>query len=120
MSRNTIKKWLRQPEGTTPKYQRDEVEKKIAPYAAHLNQALEADAHRPKRDRRTAKRPCEEIRAQGFAGDYSRVTEFVRDWHSGLGEHRVGTAFVPLKFELGGVVPPVNETRLKENFLLAA
>lgn len=101
LSRNTIKKWLRQPEGTTPKYQRDEAEKKIAPYAAYLNQALEADTHRPKRDRRTAKRLCEEIRTQGFAGDYSRVTEFVRDWHSGLGERRVGTAFVPLKFELG-------------------
>jgi predicted DNA-binding protein YlxM (UPF0122 family) len=84
LSRNTIKKWLRQPESRMPKYRRDDGEKKIAPYATRLNQALEADAHRPKRERRTAKRLWEEIRSQGFVGDYSRVTEFVRDWHSGL------------------------------------
>lgn len=101
LSRNTIKKWLRQPESRMPKYRRDDGEKKIAPYATRLNQALEADAHRPKRERRTAKRLWEEIRSQGFVGDYSRVTEFVRNWRAGLGERRAGTAFVPLKFELG-------------------
>lgn len=101
LSRNTIKKWLRKPESTAPKYRRDDVEKKIAPYAAHLNRALEADTHRAKRERRTAKRLWEEILAQGFTGDYCRVTEFVRAWRAGIGERRIGTAFVPLKFELG-------------------
>ncbi|MCL2885780.1 MAG: IS21 family transposase, partial [Betaproteobacteria bacterium] len=63
LSRNTIKKWLRAPGGAEPHYRRQSGERKIAAYAAQLTKALEMDAHRPKRDRRTAKRLWEEIRA---------------------------------------------------------
>jgi transposase len=62
--------------------------------------ALETDAHRPKRDRRTAKRLYEAIRQQGYTGCYAQVTEFIRRCR----EHTVTTgksAFVPLKFQLG-------------------
>ena len=43
-SRNTVKRWLRTPEGTEPKYERQNPNIKIAPYAARLIKALEADA----------------------------------------------------------------------------
>ena len=79
-SRNTVKRWLKTPEGVEPKYRRQRHDTKIAPYAAQLIKALETDAHRPKRDRRSALKLFEEIQAAGFTGDYSRVTEFVRRW----------------------------------------
>ena len=54
LSRNTIKKWLRQGEGVEPKYTRPKAASKITPYESRLQLALQADAHRPKRDRCTA------------------------------------------------------------------
>ena len=99
-SRNTIKRWLKTAEGTEPSYRRSRHDTKIAPYAAQLIKALETDAHRPKRDRRTALKLFGEIQAAGFTGDYSRVTEFVRRWRIEGGTVAVN-AYVPLKFELG-------------------
>ena len=40
-----------------------------------------------------------QIKADGYVGGYSRVTDFIRDWRGR--ESRVPHAFVPLKFELG-------------------
>ena len=65
-SRNTVKRWLRTPEGTEPKYERQNPNIKIAPYAARLIKALETDARRPKRDRRTALKLFGELLAAGF------------------------------------------------------
>jgi transposase len=101
LSRNTIKKWLRTPDGTEPKYHRQHSDRKLAPYEARLQKALETDAHRPKRDRRTALKLWQEISAQGFTGSYSRVTEYVRHWREGVGQGAATKAFVPLKFALG-------------------
>ena len=100
LSRNTIKRWLKTAEGTEPNYRRGRHDTKITPYAAHLIKALETDAHRPKRDRRSALKLFREIQAAGFTGDYSRVTEFVRRWRI-EGGTVVVNAYVPLKFELG-------------------
>lgn len=101
LARNTVKNWLKAAEGTTPKYRRRQAEDtKIAPFAERLTQALEVDARRPKRDRRTALKLFREIQADGFDGDYSRVTAFVRRWREAGGQALV-KAFVPLKFELG-------------------
>ncbi len=99
-TRNTVKRWLKAPEGVKPRYQRQSGDTKIAAYAAQLVKALEVDAHRPKRDRRTALKLFGEIQAAGFTGDYSRVTEFVRHWRTQGGQAKVN-AYVPLKFELG-------------------
>ena len=101
LSRNTIKKWLRSLDGAEPKYRRQRGEKKIGPFEAQLKKALETDAHRPKRDRRTAKKLWEDIRAAGFTGNYCRVTEYVRQWRAGVGQGAAAKAFVPLKFALG-------------------
>lgn len=54
LSRDTIKKWLRGSEA--PHQQRRNRDSKLTPFEPLLKLALETDAHRPKRDRRTAKR----------------------------------------------------------------
>jgi transposase len=102
LSRNTIKKWLKGAEASkTPKYARRDTPGKLTAFAAQLTQALEADAHRPKRDRRTARALFAQIKDAGYAGGYTRVTDFVRDWYLSSGQARAGRAFVPLRFEFG-------------------
>ena len=101
LSRNTIKKWLRSPECVEPKYRRQTNRNNLAPFAERLRKALEADAHRPKRDRRTALKLWQELCADGYTGCYSRVTEFVRHWRENAGQAGAKKAFVPLKFGLG-------------------
>ena len=44
LSRNTVKKWLKAPQGGEPKYRRREVPKKLTPYVEVVDQALKADA----------------------------------------------------------------------------
>ncbi len=101
LSRNTIKKWLREPEGNAPKYERAHSPSKIEPYADWLVRALELDLRRPKRDRRTALRLYQEMKKAGFPGSYCRVSVFVRNWRIESGSKPSHTAFVPLRFELG-------------------
>ncbi|MDD5632627.1 MAG: IS21 family transposase, partial [Methylococcales bacterium] len=48
LSRNTVKKWLRQPNGSEPAYQRRSMPTKLTPYEEQLKQALIADSYRPK------------------------------------------------------------------------
>ena len=55
LSRNTAKKWLRQPQVEVPKYVRQRQPGKLTAFEPVLLQALEADARRPRRDRRTGK-----------------------------------------------------------------
>ena len=97
-ARNTVKTWLKAAEGVEPKYVGARGNQTRRSGAAH--QGVETDARRPKRDRRSALKLHAELKAAGFPGDYSRVTEFVRCWRGNGGEALV-KAFVPLKFELG-------------------
>ena len=101
LTRKTVRRWLKAAEGTEPKYRRrPAADTKLAPFAVQLTKALEADARRPTRDRRTALKLFGELKTAGFAGDYSRVTEFVRRWRAEGGQAKV-KAYVPLRFELG-------------------
>src|SRR5450830_90398 len=101
LTRKTVRGWLKAVEGTEPNYKRrTSVNTKIAPYAAQLTKALEMDARRLKRDRRTALKLFGELQLSGFDGDYSRVTEFIRHWRLD-GGYAIVKAFVPLHFELG-------------------
>ena len=90
LSRNTIKKWLKEPDGAEPTYRRAKAAGKLTAYEPKLLTAyepklllaLKADAHRAKRDRRTALMLFEAIRKEGYTGCYSIVTDFVRRWRN--------------------------------------
>jgi transposase len=101
LSRNTIKKWLKAPGDATPKYRRRGVSTKLAPFVSTLKQSLEADSHRPKQDRRTARALHARLKVEGYAGGYTRLTDFVRQWRQAEGAVTSRSAFVPLRFELG-------------------
>ncbi|MEO6320525.1 MAG: IS21 family transposase, partial [Polaromonas sp.] len=102
LSRNTIRGWLRKPEETQtakPRYSRKEVACKLTAFHATLELALKADALRTKQNRRTVKALFAQIKADGYAGGYSQLTAFIRQWRGREG--KTVHAFVPLKFELG-------------------
>jgi transposase len=101
LSRNTIKKWLRAPQGAQPKYRRREMPSKLSPFAEALTQALKADWHRPKHERRTVRALHAELQALGYDGGYTRLTDFVRAWRDEQGRVSSTSAFVPLHFDLG-------------------
>ena len=101
LSRNTVRKWLKAAVVEEPKYQRGEAPGKLTPFHESIKQALKVDAHRPRHERRTARALHGQIQAEGYAGGYSRVTDFIRAWRQGEGQSIATTAFVPLAFELG-------------------
>ena len=100
LSRNTVRAWLKQPEGREPKYRRQAKPGKLAAFEAFLTQSLETDLRRPKRDRRTARALFAEVQAQGYSGGHTLVSDFVRKWRT-QGGKPLTRAYVPLKFELG-------------------
>ena len=82
LSRNTVKRWLRQEGATEPKYPKREVVGVVDPWAEQLTTALRADEHRPVRERRTVKALFEQIQALGYQGSYPRVVVWVRRWRA--------------------------------------
>ena len=101
LSRNTVRKWLKAPLEGEPRYRRSDRPGKLSAFHEALKLALKADAHRPRHERRTARALHTQIRDEGYAGSYSRVTDFVRAWRQGEGQLVSTNAFVPLLFELG-------------------
>lgn len=88
LSRNTIKKWLKEPDEAATKYRRAKASGKLTPFEPRLLLALEADAHRPKRERRTALMLFAAIQQDGFTGGYPIVTDFIRDWRNHASNHQ--------------------------------
>jgi transposase len=101
LSRNTIRKYLKGEVTGEPRYRRGPMPTKLDAYQERIEQALKADAHRPKHKRRTGLALYREIQAQGYKGSYSRVTDFIRAWRVAEGQAAGVGAFVPLVFELG-------------------
>ena len=101
LSRNTIKKWLKASDEAVTRYQRAKATGKLTPFEPRLLLVLEADAHRPKRDRRTALMLFDAIQKEGFSGGYTIVTDFIRNWRNHAATVGAKSAYVPLKFELG-------------------
>ena len=89
LSRNTIKKWLNEPNEAALQYRRAKVTGKLSAFEPKLLLALEADARRPKRDRRTAKMLFAAIKQEGYTGGYSILTDFIREHKAnrGAGQH---------------------------------
>ena len=100
LSRNTVRRWLRTPEEVqVPTYSRAAGFGKLSGFIAELERSLEADALRPKQNRRTARALFAQIKAIGYVGGYTRVTDFIRVWRASAGKGV--KAFVPLKFDMG-------------------
>ena len=100
MSRNTVRRWLRTAEEVkVPTYSRAAGFSKLGGFIAELEQALKADALRAKQNRRTARALFAQIKARGYVGGYTRVTDFIRAWRADAGKDI--KAFVPLRFDLG-------------------
>ena len=100
LSRNTIRSWLRMPdEAAIPVYRRNVHPGKLTAFHDALEQALKADSHRIKQNRRTAKALLAQIRAEGYTGGYTQLTAFIRAWRGSAG--KAPHAFVPLTFEPG-------------------
>jgi transposase len=102
LARNTVRKYLR-AEGVEEQrgYRREPVATKLTPFVELIEQALRTDAHRPKKERRTARALHKQIAAAGYAGGYSRLTDFIRGWRLGQGGAAAAKAYVPLAFALG-------------------
>ena len=78
LSRNTIRRWVREPQAQEAlKYVRQDMPGKLDAYHAQIEQALKADSHRTKQNRRTAKALLVQIQASGYTGGYSQLTAFV-------------------------------------------
>src|SRR5476649_2215674 len=101
LSRNTVRKYLREAKVEEPKYRREPVPMKLTPFVEVIELALIADGHRPKKERRTAKALHKEIAHAGYSGGYSRLTDFIRDWRARRGGVAIGKAYVPLTFAFG-------------------
>lgn len=101
ISRNTLRRWLRQEDVTEPIYPVRVSRSILDPYREQLEAWLRADKHRPKRDRRTARIMFLHLQAQGYPGGYGRVATAVRRWHAEGGAIPNRSAFVPLRFEPG-------------------
>lgn len=64
LSRNTIRSWLRKPQGSEPRYQRTRRPGKLTAFEAMLVAALETDARRPAPQARQAQCPGPSLSAQ--------------------------------------------------------
>ena len=111
LARNTVRKYLR-AEGVEEhrRYRRQTVPTKLTPFAEAIEQALQADAHRPKKERRTAKALLKEIGAAGYAGGYSRLTDFIRDWRVQQGGARCCSMRTPARSRRSGALPGAAST----------
>lgn len=98
LSRQSIRKMLAYP--MPPGYQRKKpvVRPMLGPWLGIIDQILEQDPSQPKKQRHTAKRIWERLRAEhGFRGGYTVVKDYVRE-----ARLRRKEVFVPLAHPPGG------------------
>ena len=99
LSRNTIKKYLK--DSSPPHYHREQepVRHKLAAYQERLTLYFEQDLKRPKRERRTALKLYEQILGEGYSGSYSPVCRFIKRLKED--GSALSQAFIPLHFKAG-------------------
>jgi len=99
LSRNTIRKYLR--DATPPRYHRQlpPVRRKLADYEERLRALFKQDLKRPRRERRTATKLYELLVEEGYSGSYNPVCRFVRMLKKDSSQ--LSQAFIPLHFKPG-------------------
>jgi transposase len=103
LSRNTIRKWLREPAITEPRYPERQAKSVVDAYADQIRSWIQTDSHCAKRGRRTARVMFQAIQVQGCSGGYGRVCALVRRLQQELVQAPSRKAFIPLAFAHGEV-----------------
>ena len=100
MSRNTVRKVLRSEE-TEHRYRRGVRPKpKLGGYVAALEEMLEANEKKARKDRLTVKRIWFDLAGRGCGAGYNVVCRHAAQWRRGRGTG-TGGAYVPLEFDPG-------------------
>ena len=100
LSRNTVRKYLRDRQ-STPKYpRRVAVRSKLTGFEERLRQWLAEDAKLPRKQRRSGRRLYQALVELGYPGSYARVAAFVRR-HKREGGQPSSAVFIPLMFGPG-------------------
>jgi transposase len=98
ISRQTVRKAIRSP-ATEFRYERQvQPQPRLGAFVTRLDAMLEANSKRPVRERLTARRLFELLRAEGYEGAYS-VQRHVREWRRQRSQQ--GAVFIPLWFAPG-------------------
>lgn len=100
LSRNTVKKILRN-DVTQRSYERGlQPRPKLGPFVEGLERKLKEDQGQPRKLRRSAQVLFEELQREGYEGAYDSVQRYVKGWRR---EQQILTApvFVPLSFGPG-------------------
>ncbi len=103
LSRNTIKKYLREG-AVEPKFKTPKRPSKLDPYADRLSAWLLIQTRKSRKERRTVKQMHADLVKLGYDGSYERVAAFARAWREvrHRAEQTTGRGtYVPLVFEPG-------------------
>ncbi len=105
LSRPTVRKALKTR--VEPVYQRQHQPcPKLGEFQAQLEPWLDLESRLPKRQRRTAQRLFEGLKAEGYRSSYDPVQRFVKRWQAQRASGPAVTqAFVPLAFPPKPLVP---------------
>src|SRR5690349_24269086 len=99
ISRHTVRKAIR-GSATEFRYERQvQPQPRLGAFVARLDGMLEANSKRPVRERLTARRLFELLRAEGYEGAYDSVQRHVREWRRQRSQQ--GPVFIPLWFAPG-------------------
>ena len=99
VSRKVVRKALREPETQFAYVREVQPRPRLGVFIERLESLLAENAGQSARERLTARRLHELLRAEGYTGAYDSVQRHVRDWRRSQG--KTGAAFVPLWFAPG-------------------
>ena len=100
IARWTVRRIVRAGETERVYQRREQPLPKLGAFKEALEQLLEENAGKSKRDRLTTKRLFEQLREQGYAGGYDAVRRFAQRWRAAHAS-ATAAAFVPLSFAPG-------------------
>jgi transposase len=99
ISRKTVRKAIR-GSSTEFRYERQvQPQPRLGEFVGRLDGLLEANSKRPARERLTAQRLFELLRAEGYRGAYDSVQRHARAWRRARSQQ--GAVFIPLWFAPG-------------------
>jgi transposase len=121
LSRNTVKRVLREENSIDKKYKRDSQPfPRLGHFKSQLEDWLTEESKLSKSERCSSRKLHQRLKSKGYLGSYDSIQRFVKQWH--LESGKVGNAYIPLSFapgeayqfdwseetvELGGIVQKV-------------